>query len=121
LGKSTIALDIAARLSAGRKFTNDFATVEPGVSLLLSAEAGISDTILPRLEAADADLDRIHVLQSVPDLGGTERPVVIPNDIHLIEAVIDKIGAELVVIDPFMAFLSGDVNSHALDRNVSVA
>jgi RecA-family ATPase len=43
---------------------------------------------------------------------GDEEPFVIPYDIPRLERAIKQVGAALVVIDPIMAFLSGDVNSN---------
>jgi hypothetical protein len=112
LGKSTISLDIAAKVSRGHSFPNDIQRGQPGTALLLSAEDGIGDTIRPRLEAAGADIDKIHLLRGIPEKGDSERPVVVPNDLPLIETIIAEIGAELVILDPLMAFLGAKVDSH---------
>ncbi|SVD48491.1 uncharacterized protein METZ01_LOCUS401345, partial [marine metagenome] len=59
-GKTTIALDLVARLASGRPLPDGNA-VEPVVSLILNPEDGMDDTIVPRLIAADADLDLVHL------------------------------------------------------------
>jgi hypothetical protein len=48
----------------------------------------------------------------VPDENGHDRLISIPEDIPLIEKGIERVGARLVVVDPLMAFLSGNTNSH---------
>jgi AAA domain-containing protein/primase/DNA polymerase family protein len=111
LGKSATTLDLAARISAGKPFP-DGAECEPAGVVLLSAEDGLGDTIRPRLDAAGADVSRILALATVPDENGHDRFLSIPEDIPLIETGIERVGARLVVIDPLMAFLSGDTNSH---------
>jgi hypothetical protein len=111
LGKSAMTLDLAARVSAGRGFP-DGAKCEPAGVVLLSAEDGLADTIRPRLDAAGADTSRILALATVPDEDGHDRLLSIPEDLGLIEKGIRRVGARLVVVDPLMAFLSGDTNSH---------
>src|SRR5438309_479207 len=58
MGKSTLSLDIAARVSAGAPMP-DGSMCRPGGVLLLTAEDGLGDTVRPRLEAAGADLTRV--------------------------------------------------------------
>src|SRR5215203_3298185 len=111
LGKSAMTLDIAARVSAGKAFP-DGAGCEPGGVVLLSAEDGLADTIRPRLDAAGADTSKILALATVPDENGHDRLLSIPEDLPLIEKGIRRVGAGLLIVDPLMAFLSGDTNSH---------
>jgi hypothetical protein len=111
LGKSAMTLDLAARVSAGKRFP-DGVPGESGGVVLLSAEDGLRDTIRPRLDAAGADVSRILALATVPDENGHDRLLSIPEDIPLIEKGIRRVNARLVVVDPLMAFLSGDTNSH---------
>jgi len=111
LGKSAATLDLAARVSVGEVFP-DGAECEAAGVVLLSAEDGLRDTIRPRLDAAGADVTRILALATVPDENGHDRLLSIPEDIPLIEKGIERVGARLVVVDPLMAFLSGETNSH---------
>jgi hypothetical protein len=111
LGKSVMLLDLAARVSAGVGFP-DGCPCEPAGVVLLSAEDGLADTIRPRLDAAGADTSRIVALVTVKGEDGYERSISIPEDIPLIEQAAERVGAKLIVVDPFMAFLSGDANSH---------
>ncbi len=111
LGKSAMTLDLAARVSAGNGFP-DGADCEPAGVVLLSAEDGLADTIRPRLDAAGADVGRILALATVPDEDGHDRLLSIPEDLGIIEKGIRRVGARLVVVDPLMAFLSSETNSH---------
>lgn len=104
-GKSTLLFDLAARVSRGAPMPLDStSTMEPSGVVIVSAEDGIGDTIRPRLEAAEADLQRIVAFQmaSLPTL---------PKDLQAIEASVAEVNASLVILDPFVAFLSGNVNS----------
>jgi hypothetical protein len=116
LGKSTITLDLSARISTGSSLP-DGATLDGcGAVIILSAEDGIGDTIRPRLAAAGADLSLVTVLESVENQGeggeSEQRPLVLPDDIGVLGDAIATTRAVLVVIDPLTAFLSERVDSH---------
>jgi putative DNA primase/helicase len=110
-GKSVLMTDLAARVSKGRGWP-DGAQCILGGALICSAEDGVADTIVPRAVAAGGDLSRVLALSTVPDGENNERPLSIPEDLPLIERGIRRVGAILVVVDPLMAFLSGDANAH---------
>jgi hypothetical protein len=113
LGKSTLLFDLAARVSRGEALPGDDATRAPAGVVILSAEDGLADTIRPRLDAAGADLSRIVALTGIaegPDRA--ERLPQFPGDIQALEATLREVGAALVLIDPLMAYLGGDVDSH---------
>lgn len=113
LGKSTMSLDIAARLSNGAHMPDGSKGGEPCGVVILSAEDGLADTIKPRLEAAGADCSRIVALSTLPDVkADQERPVVLPDDLEAVAKAIERVGAKLLIIDPLMAFLAANVNSH---------
>jgi len=105
VGKSLIAYDLAARVSAGHPMPLDTAPHEPAGVVILSAEDGPGDTIRPRLEAAGADVRRIvafsldHALPTIPD------------DLTEIERAILSVGARLVIVDPLVAFLGERVRA----------
>jgi hypothetical protein len=72
VGKSSVLIDMAARISKGRpwpRFGDDPEERAPlGSVIILCKENDISRIIRPRLEAAGADLSRIHTLgYDVPD------------------------------------------------------
>lgn len=118
LGKSTVTLDIAARISTGAAFPGETVTRPPGSVLILSAEDDAADTLRPRADAAGGDPGRICIRQFVPEWDGrlespiTERPVSIPEDIPALEADIRAFGADLLIIDPFVAYLPASIDSH---------
>jgi hypothetical protein len=100
VNKSSLLMDVAARVSTGRLMPDGSQGTRGGVLLLL-AEDSIQKTVLHRLDAAGADMQRI----AVPD-----RPVLIPRDLSKIEEIACQIRAALIVIDPIMAFLAVDSN-----------
>jgi len=109
-GKSTIALDIAARLSRGYTMPDSSGGSGPAGVVLLSSEDGPGDTIRPRLEAAGAALDRIRGLDICPDPNGGHPPIL-PDDLPWIEKAIESVNAKLVIIDPLSSYMGG-TNTH---------
>jgi RecA-family ATPase len=72
VGKSTLAIDRAVRLSVGAAWP-DGTGCPLGDVLVLSAEDGLADTIRPRLDAAGGDPARVHALTDVTFRGTYER------------------------------------------------
>src|SRR5262249_48078886 len=101
VGKSTLTLDLAARVTTGALMPDGSPGTLGGV-VLLSAEDDASDTIVPRLQAADADLGRIHLLEAVRCEGRDPLPPVLPANVNELEAAIVKTDAALVIVDPLM-------------------
>jgi hypothetical protein len=112
VGKSTLLVDVIARLTKGAPLPDGQLPEGPTNGLILSAEDGLSDTIQPRLAAAGADLARVRVLHGMTDDDGLPRPWSLPGDLYELEQEIVVAGAELVVIDPVSAFLSAGIDAH---------
>jgi hypothetical protein len=64
-GKGQCLAYIAARASRGEDWPNGEGRAPLGNVLLLSAEDDLKKTVVPRLEAAGADLDRIEIIAMV--------------------------------------------------------
>jgi hypothetical protein len=116
LGKSLVTADIAARVTRGTSFPDD-ATCESGGVIFLSAEDDASDTIRPRLDAAGADVSRIHIIEAVrvqlADGSLAEKSFNLETDVTALEGVLRKYPyVRLIVIDPISAYMGG-VDSHS--------
>jgi hypothetical protein len=77
LGKSILALDIAARVSTGRDMPDGTPGITGGAGVILIApEDGLADTIHPRLQQVGADLSRIisigNILTTNPRTGDSK-------------------------------------------------
>lgn len=103
VGKSLVTIDLAARLSRGGALPDGAPSGRPHVTLLLSAEDG-TDTTRPRAEAAGADLDFI-----ISVAGAGDSPLSLPANLPDLEEQVRAYSADLVVIDPVMAFLPPEV------------
>ncbi len=62
VGKSMLTCDIAARISKGISFP-DGSSCPIGDCFFIAGEDGAEDTIRPRLDAAGADVDRVHLIR----------------------------------------------------------
>ena len=126
LGKSQVGIDLAAVVSTGRDFPGGASNREAGHVIILAAEDHLADTIVPRLIAAGADQDRVHVVKAVKE-GDSERPFNLSADLVRLEREHDLRRVKLVVIDPVSSYL-GSANRNAgrdvrtiLDRLASFA
>ncbi|MGE5617841.1 MAG: AAA family ATPase [Sphingomonadaceae bacterium] len=110
--KSTLLIDIVARLTSGRGFPDGSPPVEPGNVLLITAEDDLGDTVVPRLRAAEADISRVTAWNAILDENsGLPRPVTFPDDAEQLRAQICEHGIRLVIVDPITAFLKRSINS----------
>lgn len=118
--KSTLALDVAARLSRNECMPDGSRSETDGPlgTVLLTAEDGLADTVRPRLDAAGAIAKRVVVLESLSKEEGDCLPTV--RDLPAIEEAIQAVDAGLLVVDPLMAYLGADVNSYR-DQDVRAA
>ncbi len=114
LGKSTATLDIAARVTTGARMPFDRQPPAQAADvILMTAEDHLGATIRPRLDAARADTHRVHAIVAMPQPGDPDAPATLaPNDILRLEEVIVAHHAGLVIVDPLMAYLPSDVDSH---------
>jgi hypothetical protein len=116
LGKSLVTLDIAARVTQGKRWPVDNTPCPVGDVVLLSAEDDAADTIRPRLDAVGANVRRVHLLQAVyavsDDGNITMRSFSLRRDLNALDKVLtDKPDCALVIVDPISAYLDG-TDSH---------
>jgi putative DNA primase/helicase len=116
LGKSQVGLDISARISTGSEWP-DGGYAPLGRALILSAEDAIDDTLRPRLEAAGANLDRVHAVRSVlrKDQHNNikEATFSLQVDLDALGQKILELGdVQFVMIDPITAYLGDKLDTH---------
>jgi hypothetical protein len=110
-GKSQLSVAIAAAIAKGAEWPCGEGRAPLGSVIILSAEDGIADTIVPRLSAAGADLDRIRIVTAVED-GKGRRSFNLQADLYELEKTIAEIGdVRLIVIDPISSYM-GKTDSH---------
>ncbi len=92
VGKSLLATDIAARVSRGDAMPLTYWNNRPANVLMFTLQDHITETVAPRLSAANADMSKVHIFAD----GGLEQC----TNPRLLELLIDEYEATLVVIDP---------------------
>jgi hypothetical protein len=114
LGKTMLALDIAARVTNGDTMPDGSPGIGPAGVVYFTAEDGQGDTLRPRLEAADGDARLVQGVTTIKYIGEDGKPVErMPTfrDLAIIKQATEAVGAKLVIFDPFMAYMSGGANS----------
>lgn len=121
-GKTTIALDLGARLAAGLPMPDGQPGHGPADVLFLSAEDDAGDTLVPRLASAlaarwpDAG-QRVRFIAAM--MGAT--PITIPDHVDVLGELVERHGARLLVLDPLDALLGGTDSHRNVDVRVALA
>ena len=103
-GKTTLILNLAALLSKGEKLPESEEKSEPINIIYQTAEDGLSDTVKPRLMAANAKHERITVIdEGISELSFTDE--------RLEQAIIET-KAKMVILDPLQAYIGANVDMH---------
>lgn len=115
-GKSTLTLDIAARVSRGAAFPDGAQGFGPAKVLIVTGEDNVSSTIVPRLTCLNADLKRISVLKTVAavtqdgEIG--QHAFNLSTDLPALDKTLTRdTSIKLVIIDPLSSFL-GRTDAH---------
>lgn len=107
LGKSTVAADLAAQTTTGT-LDGEYKG-EPRSVVYLHSEDARDTTIVPRLIAAGADLDRVVFVDAVhtDEDGEFEGTVVLPTDVGDLADLAIEHDAALVVLDAATSVIDG--------------
>lgn len=102
-GKSTLTTSLIASLSTGSPLPDG--SIAPITnSLILPAEDDVAHVVKPRLALHGADMERVHVMQTVFDADGTARGLNLRTDIAAIAQLVQEQDIGLIVIDPMSGF-----------------
>jgi hypothetical protein len=105
-GKGLLWCDFVARITTGGDWPAKEGQAPIGNVVVFTAEDDIRRTIVPRLKAAGADLDRIEIVEMVRNSDGTERMFNLVTDLPVLKSKIEEVGdVILVIIDPVFAYL----------------
>ena len=104
-GKGLICCDLIACVTNNHPLPCNEGKCPQGNVIYFAAEDDGDDTVVPRLVAAGADLDKVHIVEMV-DHKGKRRGFNLITDIDLLRKKIEEIGnVVLVIIDPISAYL----------------
>ena len=101
-GKTTLVLNIIAKLSKGLPLDGQKVGAEPINIIYQTAEDGLADTIRPRLDKAGADCQMIEVIDE------SEQSLSMADE--RIEEALRKTGARLLVLDPIQSYLGSGMD-----------
>lgn len=110
-GKTTLLISLIATITKGGRWPDGSRCSEPGNALIWSSEDDPADTLVPRLAAAGADLNRVHIIQGRINAQGEADPFDPANDIALLKATANEIGGvSLLMLDPIVSAVKGDMH-----------
>lgn len=115
-GKTQTTYSLIATLTnggLGGRTWPDGSFAPQGDVVIWASEDDVKDTILPRLIAAGANLNRIHFIEGTVECGA-KRPFDPTKDFEYLSAQLAKLPAiSLLVIDPIVDLVAGDQNKNA--------
>jgi hypothetical protein len=111
LGKSLFTVKLAADLSAGR-------LGRARDVLMLTAEDPLAEVVVPRLEAAEANVERVHF--GTAQIDEFDVPLQLPGDTDVLRTLVKRHAPGLLVVDPLAAHLEGRIDSWK-DQSVRLA
>lgn len=111
-GKSTVAINLASNISNGLELPFTKSKIKPQSVIYQNCEDGKDDTIVPRLVACGADLDKVLYIDesNIPIELGDER----------LEQVVEQTKARVLILDPVQAYWGAntDMNRAASIRPI---
>lgn len=117
LGKTTIALSLAATVTRGRLWPDGSRCSTPGAVIFWSGEDDVARTLMPRFMAMGGDPERIYFVDAVTvhaDGRRETREFDPSRDIPLLIEAANSIGdVRLLVVDPVSLCVAGDSNKNA--------
>lgn len=110
-GKTTMALSLAATLTNGGLWPDDTKNPKQGNVIIWSSEDDHADTLLPRLIAAGANLDRVHLIEGRTNQQGESEPFDPASDLDILRTAALLIGGvSLLILDPVVNLIKGDMH-----------
>lgn len=118
VGKTTLALQIAAIISRGWPFPNENGTLgipRPHANVVyLTNEDGLADTISRRFRNADGETTRLFAVPGLRIQQGAKitDQIITLQDVDMLDQVLRTIQPAMIVIDPIQAYLGPKVDMH---------
>lgn len=110
IGKTTILLSYMAKITRGE--CDGLYAGKPQNVIVLSPEDDEGAITRPRLEAAGADLDRVHFMAATrtTENGEIDTYVTFPSDIPLLVEAVKQTSAVAVMLDPIASLIEGNLD-----------
>jgi putative DNA primase/helicase len=111
-GKSQAQISLIACATTGKPWPDGYRGGPAGNVIMLTAEDTLEQVVVPRLTAAGANLDRVHILKKIKR-DKRERMFLLGEDLQILAQIIDDLGDVLLVtIDPITAYMGGKLDAH---------
>lgn len=111
-GKTTLALSLAAIITAGGRFP-DGSLAARGQVLMWSGEDGVEDSLLPRFLACGGDRMGMHFVHATRGDDGTALPFDPSCDMEGLAAAAGGLDdVRLLILDPVVSAVQGDGNKN---------
>ncbi len=112
LGKSMILIDVAARASKGMNWPDGSECKRCSV-LYSTTEDGIEDTVVPRLIAAGADLERVHIVEGVKCHNDSEQPLLLNEHLRLLDDnLTENPDIRILIVDTLQSHIGSAVTTN---------
>jgi len=115
VGKTVMSIHVAACVSTGRPIHGDDRIREARSVLYFTSEDSVSQTVVPRLRAAGANLDRVLVQEP------RGSALLLPDALDDLRRLIRKHRARLLVMDPLNGYLDASKINVNRDQEVRQA
>ncbi|WP_339487839.1 AAA family ATPase [Pseudomonas sp. EL_65y_Pfl2_R95] len=110
-GKTTLAMSLIGTLTSGGRWPDGEHCSTASNALIWSSEDDPADTLIPRLMAAGANLERVHIIQGRINALGDREPFDPATDFDLLRDAVEVIGgASLLLLDPVVNVVKGDMH-----------
>lgn len=109
-GKTTLALGLSAVITTGGRWPDGSICNRIGNVLIWSSEDVADDTLVPRLIASGADMARCHFIEGIAKNGETLSFDPSQDIPELHRAVCRIGGVSLLLIDPIVSAVAGDMH-----------
>ncbi len=111
-GKTTLAINMAAIVSRGGTWPNGM-RCNPAKVIIWSGEDHHSDGLVPKLRAANANIENCHFIDNY-ELNGKIFSFNPASNIPDLERTCNEIGnVGLIIIDPIVSAITGDANGNS--------
>ena len=120
VGKSTVVLDWAARLTRGEPFHGATNENEPGDVVLILAEDPLEFVVKPRLMAAGADNSKVHAIEAVESISQDGDKFESSINIAQHKALIDEVLSSVANPKPLAAYAARPTSTDRLNHNRNI-
>lgn len=120
VGKSQVAASITAMVTSGAIFPGSDEAGIVGSVLFVGLEDGLADTLSPRMQAAGANLNKVHIVQGKPFYMANgeqvDEMIDVTKDLEILGREVERLGdVRLIIFDPINDYVGEGKQSDNAD------